>query len=217
MATYCTADIHGQLDVFEKLLKDINLKKTDTLFVLGDVIDRGPCGIDILKIIMGTDNIRMIMGNHEQMCLDYLGPHGSYMAKGLWFNNGGQETYWDLIKMRNAAERDEILGFMESLPDYFEIEVADRKYYLVHGFPGETHHDRIWGRPKWKSKSPFKDTAVIIGHTPIACIPGVEVAPGDPLRIWHGDGIIDIDCGCPFIGGRLACLCLDDMSERYYF
>ena len=105
MATYCTADIHGQLDVFEKLLKDINLKKADTLYVLGDVIDRGPCGIDILKIIMETDNIKMIMGNHEQMCLDYLGPRGSYMAKGLWFNNGGQETYWDL--QRNIFDRSE--------------------------------------------------------------------------------------------------------------
>ena len=37
-------------------------------------------------------------------------------------------------------------------------------------------------------------------------------------RIWHGNNIIDIDCGCGNLRSehrRLACLRLDDMAEFY--
>lgn len=37
------------------------------------------------------------------------------------------------------------------------------------------------------------DAICIVGHTPVNFLTGVS---GQPFRIWHGDGIIDIDCGC---------------------
>ena len=42
MATYVIADIHGEYNMFLELLDKIGLKPTDTLYILGDVIDRGP-------------------------------------------------------------------------------------------------------------------------------------------------------------------------------
>ena len=55
---------------------------------------------------------------------------------------------------------------------------------------------------------------VIVGHTPTPLITGIEDAPA---KICHGDGIIDIDCGCAFRSqfSRLACIRLDDMAEFY--
>ena len=41
MSIYCISDIHGKRDAFYEMLKKINFKEEDHLYVLGDVIDRG--------------------------------------------------------------------------------------------------------------------------------------------------------------------------------
>ena len=40
MATYVMADIHGEYDMFVKLLEKIRLKDSDTLYILGDILNR---------------------------------------------------------------------------------------------------------------------------------------------------------------------------------
>ena len=67
---YCMSDIHGELDRFKAMLDLINFSSDDTLYIIGDVIDRHPGGVEILKIIKDTPNMFMLLGNHEQMCLE---------------------------------------------------------------------------------------------------------------------------------------------------
>ena len=43
MATYVISDIHGECDMFLEMLEKIELKDSDILYILGDVVDRGPC------------------------------------------------------------------------------------------------------------------------------------------------------------------------------
>lgn len=52
MATYVISDIHGQYKMFLDLLDKIKLKDTDTLYILGDILDRGPHPIKALMKIM---------------------------------------------------------------------------------------------------------------------------------------------------------------------
>ena len=47
MATYVISDIHGEYERFMELLEEIELKDTDTLYVLGDVLDRGEHPINV--------------------------------------------------------------------------------------------------------------------------------------------------------------------------
>lgn len=42
MATYIIGDIHGEYEQLKILLKKMNFKGEDELFILGDVVDRGP-------------------------------------------------------------------------------------------------------------------------------------------------------------------------------
>ena len=72
MSTYVMSDIHGNLDRFEKVLKQIDLQDDDKVYILGDVIDRNPYGIEILLRIMEDERFEMLLGNHEYMMLDYL-------------------------------------------------------------------------------------------------------------------------------------------------
>ena len=46
---YIMSDIHGRKDRFDDILKQINLTKNDTLYILGDVVDRNPDSITLLK------------------------------------------------------------------------------------------------------------------------------------------------------------------------
>ena len=93
--------------------------------------------------------------------------------------------------------------------------MGGQRFHLVHGYPGEGHETRIWGRVEPDNRSPFPDTICIVGHTPTVFLTDGH---DEDFSIWHGDGILDIDCGC---GGmkaahrRLACLRLDDMAEFY--
>ena len=52
MVIYCMSDIHGELDKFELMLDLIHFSDEDHLYILGDVIDRGARGVDILRRIM---------------------------------------------------------------------------------------------------------------------------------------------------------------------
>lgn len=64
---YCVSDIHGRIDLFEKLLETINFSNNDTIYVLGDSIDRGG-GFAVLEKIIELQEkgqAKFIQGNHE--------------------------------------------------------------------------------------------------------------------------------------------------------
>ena len=64
---YVMADIHGHYDKYIKMLKQIHFSDNDNLYVLGDVIDRGPAGMKILQDMMMRPNVIPLLGNHEYM------------------------------------------------------------------------------------------------------------------------------------------------------
>lgn len=51
------------------MLEKIQFSADDTLYILGDVIDREPVGIPCRQKIMVTPNIVMLLGNYEHMML----------------------------------------------------------------------------------------------------------------------------------------------------
>lgn len=211
---YCISDIHGEIDKFHTMLKLIQFSETDTLYVLGDVIDRYPGGVDILLEIMQSQNIIMIKGNHEQMMYDDLGPVGEYGARQLWLSNGGGSTRREMLYHMRGEDRRRILRFVNALPEYLDIEVEGQKFHLVHGFPGNDSETRIWGRIEPDTENPISGKTVIVGHTP-TCFLTDDF--GSPFRIWKRPGVIDIDCGCGNTTDlrSLACLRLNDMEEFY--
>lgn len=94
---YCMSDIHGDERRFCRMLRQIDFGPQDHLYILGDVIDRVPGGVSILQWVMEQPNITLLRGNHEQMCLDAMGPHQKPYARELWLGNGGDCTYAELV------------------------------------------------------------------------------------------------------------------------
>ena len=152
---YCMADLHGEREFFLQMLEQIHFSESDHLYILGDVIDRGPDGVELLLQIMASPNMTMLLGNHEQMCLSTLGPRNKLGARELWRQNGGAPTYRELLYHRTPPERNRILQYLSGLPDHLECTVGGQKFYLVHGCPGNDHDTRIWGRVEPDSVSPY--------------------------------------------------------------
>lgn len=222
---YVISDIHGERDRYFHMLECIQFSESDELYIIGDVIDRGTGGIDVLEDIMGRPNIHLLLGNHEQMCLDTLGPHNQPGARHLWQSNGGSTTYRELIYRMDAHRRNRILRFLMDLPSFQDLDIGGQQFHLVHAFPGKSVEDRIWERPGVETPNPFPDgRRAIVGHTPVcyfqenadAYVRTLE-QQGDHMKIFHTDGFICIDCGCgnKTPARRLACLRLDDMREFY--
>jgi len=224
---YVLSDIHGNERRFQSVLKQIDLRSEDTLYVLGDVIDRHPGGIRILRRIMSMPNAKMLLGNHEYMMLRALGfPYDDNRDDGgalaHWYRNGGKVTHDHLKRIRKELRR-EIVDYLHALPLEFDIRVNERTYKLVHAAPMEAYdgepkyknaaHFAVWKRLEPNDPLPGAYT-LIFGHTTTKHFRG-----GSPMEIWRGNRRIDIDCGSGFPEdapeGRLACLRLDDGKVFY--
>lgn len=138
---YVCSDVHGCGERFYKLIERINLKDTDTLHILGDLIDRNPDGIELLKYVMSHENIKLLMGNHEEFMYSYLvnlNVLGKLDTKdnfpyNIWLssNNGGMET------LKKFAEepievKEEIIKYLSELPLIINCEVNGKKFHLSH-------------------------------------------------------------------------------------
>ena len=225
---YVLSDIHGNERRFRSVLEQIELKETDTLYVLGDVIDRYPWGLRILRQLMAMPNAKLILGNHEYMMLRALGhPVDRNTDDGTalphWYRNGGGVTHrhWKFLR---KTVRQEIIDYLTALPLNRDIEVAEKRYKLVHAAPvelWETNEDRRYLTPThfavWRrleADAPLPDGyTLIFGHTPTC-----HFREGAPMEVWYGENRIGIDCGCGYPGtglGRLACLRLEDGAVFY--
>ena len=68
---YVISDLHGYPhERFLRLLDKAGFGPDDSLYILGDVIDRnGDGGVETLQWLMYQYNVDLIMGNHEAMLL----------------------------------------------------------------------------------------------------------------------------------------------------
>ena len=73
---FVMSDIHGQYDLFLKMLDRIDLKREDLLVIIGDICDRGKKSYEIymkcIKMRKLGYNLKFILGNHEDMLLEDL-------------------------------------------------------------------------------------------------------------------------------------------------
>lgn len=233
---YVISDIHGEYDLFMQLLRKISFSTADTLYVLGDVLDRGPRPFAVLKWMMAQDNVIPITGNHELMALPCLELFQQEITDelidrltvkdienlDLWMNNGA-ETSINEFKALSIEDRRAVTDYLGEFSTYDEVDVRGRHYVLVHGGFPQFHpfdlekpfseyslHDLVWTRPNFERPYSW-DWVTIVGHTPTQLIPQND----EPGWIYRKNNIIDIDCGVHTVGGRLAAFCLETEEAVY--
>lgn len=229
---YVMSDIHGMYDKYIKMLETIDLSPKDTLYILGDIVDRGPASMRILKDMMGRSNIKPIFGNHELMmieCIEWIAKEitdellndideNKLIKLSDWLENGGCQTIRE-FKTLTRNEQRAIIDFLMDFTAYEEVSVNGKVYLFIHAGLSAFDKDKsldeydaddfVWESPDFEMPY-FDDTDqyVIVGHTPTPLLSG-------KTQIFHKNNFIAIDCGACFENGMLACLCLDTMEEFY--
>jgi hypothetical protein len=99
---YVVSDVHGHLaDLRLNLVQAGLVDDADRwtggdaeLWILGDLVDRGPDGIGVVRLVrslqeQAPDQVHMLMGNHEALMLGYhLFPDSRFAE--VWLINGGR-------------------------------------------------------------------------------------------------------------------------------
>lgn len=209
------SDIHGMYDQFITLLRKIDDR--DQIIFLGDYIDRGPDSkkvLDLLMILKRNQNCIFLMGNHEDMMLDYFEGTNRYMD-GVWFYNGSLYT----LKSFNYDVEDEYLNFIRGFLLYYELEIKDKKYLFVHAgvnpekiINEQDNFDLLWIRDKFlQMDKRYYDYTIIHGHTPTQYING-----NDKVYIKRDKDneiiSVDIDTGCVY-NGKLTALGISEDNK----
>ena len=231
--TYLMSDLHGQYELYEKMLEKIRFSDRDELYVLGDIVDRGPKPMAILRDMSLRINVFPFMGNHDmtaKFILSELNKEitsenlslgsfdlGFIVALKCWIEDGGGSTLEDFRQL-SPDEREDVLAFLDEFIPCDEIEVNGTRYVLAHagveGFsPDKPLTDYspeafIDGRCDYGRRY-FPDKILVTGHTPT-----LNIDPACKGKIWQGNGHIALDCGAGY-GLPLGCIRLEDMQTFY--
>lgn len=123
---YVVGDIHGMYDSLLHALSSVNFNfDKDRLFVVGDLVDRGPQNLDVMNLIK-QKWFYSVRGNHEQFAIDnYYQPtidavRSHTVHGGAWFY--ALDDTWQKI----------VVEHFQRLPLLMEVDVGGRSVGFVH-------------------------------------------------------------------------------------
>lgn len=172
---FVCSDLHGQYDLWKQIKE--YLGENDILIFLGDAIDRGPWGIKIMQEMFADPRVIYLLGNHEDMMLDWWlsrGEQEEYQFLNHWYSNGGGPTYHAFLELP-YEEKIELINHIKSLDWKLDIDCTscedEFKIHLSHAksVPVELVNDRhacIWSRNHFHKWPKDCNDMVIHGHTP---------------------------------------------------
>lgn len=73
--TYIIGDVHGCMDELQELVQLLAPTSDDQLIFIGDLIDRGPDSIGVVRQVVKWSkqmDVKLILGNHEEKFLRYV-------------------------------------------------------------------------------------------------------------------------------------------------
>ena len=227
---YVISDIHGCYRSYLKMLEKLGVRESDTVYVLGDTIDRGRNGIKVLQDMMMRPNIIPILGNHEYMAahaLDSLAdaaraadlmPTPELKKKLIkWFSDSGASTLLAYRKL-SPEEKREVLDYLSEFSLYEEVRAGGKDYLLMHAATTTGGREMSSYSPEellfnhsLPEENPFPGKILVTGHTPTFLF-------GDQYRgkivISENGDHICLDAGAGY-GENLAAVCLNTGWQYY--
>lgn len=173
-------DIHGCLKTLKYLIENrINLSKDDSLYFLGDYIDRGKDSKGVIDYIISLQDsgykIHCIRGNHEDYCIKaWEADQKRFLFRSKiekeWRKNGANRTLQSFDATRPRDINKFYIDWMRNTEYYIELDNC----ILVHaGFnfkienPFEDKYSMLWLRDFKVDKNKTGGKKVIHGHIPV--------------------------------------------------
>lgn len=210
---YATTDLHGCLHSFRQLIEEkLRLRPTDTLYLLGDYVNKGPDSRGVLDYLMqlqtGGYQVHCLLGNHD---LELLQAARSRRPMAAWAAGSYSLTLASFGVQHPHDIPEPYLRWLEALP--LQLELPD--IVLVHaGFdfrlpPDEMRRDAqsmLNIKNFTFDASRLQGKRLIHGHSPRPVAHLQE-------QVARRSGVIDLDTGCVYRHNpelrHLAALSLD--------
>jgi bis(5'-nucleosyl)-tetraphosphatase (symmetrical) len=107
LATYAIGDIQGCYDPLRRLLDALGYEPhRDRLWLTGDLVNRGPRSLEVLRFAAGLRNVVCVLGNHDLHLLALAA--GAPAAR-----RRSKDTLDEVLA---APDRDELLAWLRSQP-----------------------------------------------------------------------------------------------------
>jgi len=107
--TIIIGDVHGCIDEFNELIHKLSYdKKTDRLILLGDLIDRGPDSVAVVRRAREMD-LECVMGNHEFKFMK-------------WFRSVGSQNDVYGRHPHYTQFSDEDINYISRMSEYIQID-----------------------------------------------------------------------------------------------
>jgi bis(5'-nucleosyl)-tetraphosphatase (symmetrical) len=117
MATYAIGDVQGCFDELQALLAQLKLGAADRLWFVGDLVNRGPKSLDMLRFVRGLgERAVAVLGNHD---LHLVSQHEGFERASK------DDTFGDLLA---APDRRELVDWLRARP----LMHAAGGYAMVH-------------------------------------------------------------------------------------
>lgn len=229
---YVMSDLHGQFEKYLEMLKKIEFSDRDELYILGDVVDRGPHPIRLLMDMSMRSNVFPLLGNHDWMAMEILKKLNTEITEenfsthldekwmeilSMWMADGGNTTMRE-FRALSMEDREALLEYFSEFALFEELEVGGSRFVLVHGNlpnfdPQKTLEDydgigMINSRADYE-RVYYSDRYLVTGHTPTC-----EINEAYKGRIYRKNQHIAVDCGAGW-DLPLGCIRLDDLKEFY--
>jgi bis(5'-nucleosyl)-tetraphosphatase (symmetrical) len=105
MATYAIGDIQGCFDELKALLQACGYRKNDRLWFVGDLVNRGPKSLEVLRFVRDLgDRAVVVLGNHD---LHLVTQHEGFERKRK------DDTFADVLEAKDA---DELVDWLRTRP-----------------------------------------------------------------------------------------------------
>lgn len=222
--SYACSDLHGNYNLWKQISDYCDY--TDTIYILGDAIDRGKDGLKLMLALLGDSRVNYLMGNHETMMAasisEYFYDYNNYSNKTyLWMCNGGQETY-EALQQYDVDFQISLLKEILNLPYY--IYLKDKNIVLCHSgcdyeqllTKEDMKNNYLWNREHLTHEWDGPEYLTMIhGHTPVQSILGDKTIDPEIYKYCNGHKI-DIDLGC-FYSKKTALLDLDTLEPIYFY
>jgi serine/threonine protein phosphatase 1 len=211
--SFVIGDIHGCAATLRQLvLEQLCPTPADRIYLLGDLIDRGPASKGVLDFIFemraAGHSMAAVMGNHEEMLLQAASDH-RYLD--LWQANGGLATLASFQADGPGDIPHRYRELLASLPRYILLE----RFVIVHAGlnftpldPFEDTAAMLWTRSAFVDRRRIGDRRLVCGHTPVSRDQLESSLSSDKIMLDNGC-VYDIarpDMGC------LAALELENMT-----
>jgi len=215
--TIIIGDIHGCLDEFKELLGKLKYDKAeDRLILLGDLVDRGPDSVGVVKYArkLGAE---CVMGNHEYKFVKWFRAQGSRMAEfhdsQRFYTQFSEEDINYIMNMPTYIKLDNVLVVHAGLKPGIPISAQSKEDLMYLRY---TDEQRRFVSLKKINKLGSKEAAGAHFWTeywtgPESVVYGHNVhSQEDPLieEVIPGVMCYGLDTGCCF-GGRLTALVLE--------